>query len=232
MRNKILLLALAVALVIATVAVAEKTSNESSQEQIKAQQQQDKMGQRQGYHKSRGRKLDGDIRGKYHKKMREDREKFAAWLEKNYPDKAQRLAELKDKNGGQFSETAMWIARKYKPIYNAEVKGNTQLVSVLKEGIALRTLALELTTKIKSSTDENQKQELTAQLKDTLNAKFDNIIEKRNLQYVELQKKLVKLQKELKEMEENTAKIKANKDKEVQNKLNRLLGQSTEFGWN
>jgi hypothetical protein len=237
MKNKIRLFTLAIALLIAGTATAEKLDKENTEEGIRTTQQQNRP--ERGIDNHRGRKAngkdrehDGDIRGRYHKKMREDHEKFAAWLEKNYPDKAQRLAELKDKNDDQFSTTAMWIARKYKPIYNAEMQGNTELVAVLKEGIALRTKVWELTTKIENTTDENDKQALVAQLKDTLNAKFDNIIEKRNLQYVELQKKLVKLQKELKEMEENTTKIKANKDKEVQNKLDKLLGQSNEFGWN
>ena len=184
------------------------------------------------HRRSRREKGNDDMQGRYRRKMKGDSEKFMAWLEKSYPEKAQKLAELKDENGGRFSRAAMQIAKKYRPIYNNELKGNTELVSILKDEIALRQRTGEITTKIKATTNEDEKRKLTAELKFTLSEKFDNIIAKRNLQSLDLQKKLGELQKELKEMEEKTVEIKANKDKEVQNKLDNILSKKSEFQWN
>ncbi|MHC4618483.1 MAG: hypothetical protein ACYTEQ_12105 [Planctomycetota bacterium] len=121
---------------------------------------------------------------------------YLEWLEKNYPEQAKELAELKGRDP-ELHQRKTWLAfRKHRRIYEAWRK-NPELGSVLKEDFELKEQRDELLEQIGAATDEDEKERLAEELEDVISSRFEVILKRKQIEYERLLEKLEELKKEV-----------------------------------
>ena len=161
--------------------------------------------------------------------MQKSHEEYIKWLEKNFPDEAQELEELQEKDPEQYFRSAFASRRKYGRIMDAE-KRNPELGEVLKEDLEIQKLSTGLVEEINSAKDK-KRQELIKELESLVSKRFDLIVRKKQLQYEDLQKRLEQMQKELKQRQLEVKKLQESKEKAVKERLSELIDQSEKVNW-
>jgi tRNA/tmRNA/rRNA uracil-C5-methylase (TrmA/RlmC/RlmD family) len=152
------------------------------------------------------------------------------WLQKNDPNKAKELSALKEKDPPAYMRRMMFEMKNYRQIIEAE-QTNPALAEVLKKDLALKQKRNDLLDQIKETTDEAKKKELTDQLKTVIGDRFDLIVQKKQLKYEELKKKLEELQQNVKKSQTELENIKSKKTEQVELHLKDLLNQSEKIDW-
>lgn len=154
------------------------------------------------------------------------------WLKENYPEKAEKLAKLREENPELFSRQMRLNRRKYRRI--AEVaKENPELAKVLKRGLELKEKRGRILKKLKNATDDNQKQQLITELKEVISNRFDVILQRKQAVYNQMLRKLEELKKEV---EKHKTELDKHDDPDFKNKnvntrLQKLVEQTEEFKW-
>jgi hypothetical protein len=164
--------------------------------------------------------------------VREKEAEHLKWLEKNYPDDAGKLAELKKKNPELYFKQLMHSMRTYGKIEQAE-KDNPQLAEVLKSDLQLRREQDKLLGKIKDAATEKEKKQLSEELEKTVSSRFDFIVKRKQIEYEMLLKRLEKLKEDVKTSESTVEKWKDQKFKNdaVKSRVGELLSRSEKFQW-
>lgn len=164
--------------------------------------------------------------------MRYRQAEFLEWLQDNYPEQAEELAELREQNPQLYMRKLALSFETYGKI--AEVaRENPELAKVLKEDLELKKRRDSLLSRIKDTTDDKKKQQLVKELEEVVSARFDLIVERTRIRYEQLSKKLERLKEELKQSE---AKVEKWKDPEfkkqnVKARLEKLLSETEKFSW-
>ena len=168
-------------------------------------------------------------------KMREHMQardnELMTWLQKNDPNKAKELSALKEKDPPAYMRRMMFEMKNYRQIIETE-QTNPALAEVLKKDLALKQKRNDLLDQIKGTTDEAKKKELTNQLKTVIGDRFDLIVQKKQLRYEELKKKLEELQQNVKKSQTELESIKTKKAEQVEQHMKELLSQSEKIDWN
>jgi len=156
---------------------------------------------------------------------------FLEWLAKNYRQEANELGGLKEKDPDLYWKKFDLIREKYWRIFEEE-KRNPELAEVLKEDLELRKRCDELTGKIKGTTDDKEKKDLTGQLEEVVGRRFDLIIRRKQIEYERLLKRVEELQKHLKESKAEIDEWRDEKFKNenVKSRVKELLGAGL-FKW-
>ncbi len=172
--------------------------------------------------------LIGKERGR--ERFHEMETELISWLEKNEPNDANELAALKEKDQRTYERRLAVERKKYRPIIEAE-QTNPALAEVLKKDLGLKQKRNELLEKLKGTTDEKQKKELTAQLKEVIGERFDVILQEKQLKYEELKKKLDELQRSVNKSQAELENYKNNKEDLIKKHLEDLINQTGQFDW-
>jgi len=164
--------------------------------------------------------------------MQEREADHLKWLEKNYPDDAGKLAELKKNNPELYFKQLMHSMRTYGKIEQAE-KDNPQLAEVLKSDLQLRREQDKLLGKIKDAATEKEKKQLSQELEKTVSSRFDFIVKRKQIEYEMLLKRLENLKEDVKKSEATVEKWKDQKFKNdaVKSRIEELLSRSEKFQW-
>ena len=183
----------------------------------------------------RGADMEGSIEGppdreKFRERIQARENELTAWLEKNEPEKAKELAALKVSDPPAYMRRMMFEMRNYRQIIDAE-QTNPALAEVLKQDLPLKQKRNELLEKIRGTTDEKQKTELTKQLKEVIGQRFDLIVQKKQLKYEELKKKLEDLQQTVNKSQAELENMKSKKAEQTEKYLQELLNQSEKLNW-
>lgn len=180
----------------------------------------------------RDRSEDGEHRGhgRMRERMRDHAEKFVQWFEQNYPEKAAQLKKIEEENPELHKQQMLDVLKQYGPVYRAE-KRNPQLAATLKKDIELKDQSNSLVKQIKTAETEKEKKQLTAQLEDVLNQRFDIIVQRKQLQYDEMKKKLENLEKKVAEKQSTLKALKKSKEKEVEARIEELLKTEEKLNW-
>ncbi len=159
-------------------------------------------------------------------------EEHLEWLGKNYPEDANELAELKEKNPEHYPRRLGISIRRWRRIIEAE-KENPELAEVLKENMELRKKQYQLIRKITATEDEAEKEELAAELKEVVNRRFDIIIKRKQIAYEQLLKKLEELKKEIEKSKASVEKWNDTefKKEKVKARIEELLSGKHKFRW-
>ncbi len=192
-----------------------------------------RRGQGRGKEPERGN-MDDDRRGKgrggqWKERVQKRHEEFVAWLGKNYPNEAKKLEDMKDKDPGQYIKQVAEKREKYGEIMEAETKSPTY-AKVLKEDMKLKQTRDGLIRKIKNA-DADQKEELQAELRETVSKRFDIVIKKKEFKYKALKQRLEKLQKQVANRQAELDKLVQSKDKAIADRMKELIGQSEKLNW-
>jgi hypothetical protein len=170
-------------------------------------------------------------REKIREHMQAKENELMTWLQKNDPAKAKELEALKEKDPPAYTRRIMLEMKNYRQIIETE-QTNPALAEVLKKDLVLKQKRNELLDQIKGTTDEAKKKELTAQLKTVVSDRFDLIVQKKQLRYEELKKKLEELQQNVKNSQTELENIKSKKTQQVDQQLKDLLDNSEKIDWN
>lgn len=157
-------------------------------------------------------------------------EELISWLQKNEPGEANELAALKGKDPRAYIRRLSVDMKKYREIIDAE-QTNPAMAELLKKDLVLKQKRNELLEKLKGTTDEKQKAELTAQLKEVLGERFDVVLQKKQLKYEELKKKLEELQQNVNKSQAELENYKNNKENLIKKHLDELINQAGQFDW-
>ncbi len=190
-------------------------------------------GQGRGREPERG-KMDDDRRGKgrggqWKERVQKRHEEFVAWLEKNYPKEAGNLEKQKEKDPAQYVKQVAKKREKYGEIMEAETK-NPKYAKVLKEDMKLKQTRDGLIRKIKNA-NADQKEELQAELRETVSKRFDMVIKKKEFKYKALKQRLEKLQKQVATRQAELDKLVQSKDKAIADRMKELVSQSEKLNW-
>lgn len=194
-------------------------------------------GERKGHGLGRQRNRDdrpGDGKGANGRKSRQMEkryEEYLKWFEKDYPEEANKLSELRGKNPELHRRHLRLSMKKYGRIART-AEENPVLAKVLKENLKLNEERDSLLQQLRKISDE-EKTELVKELKDVLNKKFDLIVKRKQLEYEQLAEKLEELKKEIKASEEKVEKWNDPdfKNKNVEARLEKLLSKQESFEW-
>ncbi|MBN1787927.1 MAG: hypothetical protein JW806_05970 [Sedimentisphaerales bacterium] len=169
-------------------------------------------------------------RARRHSRMRAMEEELMAWLEKNEPDIAKSLTELKEKDPGSYRRRLAIEGRKYREIIEAQ-QTNPELAELLKKDLALKQERNETLEKLKAATNDKEKEALTKELKEIVGKRFDLIIKKKEIKYEELKKKLEQLQERVDKSKAELKSFKDKKDEHINEQLESLISKSNRFDW-
>lgn len=156
---------------------------------------------------------------------------YLKWLEKSYPEEAEKLAELRETKPGLHMRRMALTLKKYRRIFEAEEE-NPELAKVLKEDLVLKQQRDELLEEIKTA-GEDERGELVEELEKVISRRFDLIVERKQIEYEQLLEKLERLKKEVEQKEAKVGKWKDAefKNKSVKARLEELVGKTDEFRW-
>lgn len=163
-------------------------------------------------------------------RMRERHTEYLEWLEKNYPEEAKKLAELKEKKPELYMRQLMLGLRKYGKIFEAS-KENPKLAEVLKEDLILKQKRDKLLGKIKTAGEDDKRKELTEQLEEIVSDRFDLIVKRKQIAYEQLRKELEELKERVKQSEADVERWKELKDEKVKERLKELINLTEKFNW-
>jgi hypothetical protein len=167
--------------------------------------------------------------GRWRDHMERMHNDFIAWLEKNYPEQADALKQLREKEPDKYMERVMEQMNRYEPIMRAE-KSNPKLAQVMKDDLELQKQRDTLVRQIHSAIGKDR-DKLLAELKEVVSRRFDVIMARKQLQYDDLKKRLEDLQKEVTTRENELDKLKSNKDNAVKEHFDELLKQAEKMQW-
>jgi hypothetical protein len=168
--------------------------------------------------------------GRRHGRLRAIEAELISWLEKNEPETAKALAELKEKDQPSYRRRLSIETRKYREIIDAQ-QTNPALAELLKKDLGLKQKRNELLDKLKAATNDKQKEELTAQLKEVIGQRFDLIVQKKQIEYEELKKKLEELQRQIKTSQLELETFKNKKSEHIKEHMENLINKNEQFDW-
>ena len=162
-------------------------------------------------------------------RMRQRHNEYLEWLELNYPERAKKLAELRQAKPELYMRRIALSMRKYGRIAEA-AKENPELAEVLKEDLELKGKRDKLLRKIRAASDDASG-ELTKELKEVIGSRFDLIIKRKQIAYEQLRKRLEELKEQVKQSEAEVEKSKELKDEKVKERLEKLISRTERFNW-
>ncbi len=167
--------------------------------------------------------------GRWLEHLQRRHEEFIQWLEKNNPELAAKLEQIREKDPALYFSRVMEARRRYEPILRAE-KDNPELAEVLKEDLILQKQRDELLKKLRQA-EGTERERLLKELKTLVSRRFDLIIRKKTLQYQELEERIKRLQKEIERRQAEVNKLKQSKEQAVEEHLKELTAQAEKINW-
>jgi len=195
-----------------------------------------RMGQRAGRKPRKGPDMPGGPAGgrkeMVREQMREKHTECLEWLEKNYPEEAKKLAELRGKKPELYRRQIELSLKKYGRIAKA-AKENPELAEALKEDLELKKERDELLGKIRATSDDDEKKKLVKKLEEVVGSRFDLIVKRKQIKYEHLREKLEGLKERVKQSEAEVEKWKDAKFKNenVKARLEELTSKIESFKW-
>jgi len=170
------------------------------------------------------------MREAFRERMQERESEILEWLKKNYPEEAQKLAELKEKDPNLYGRQMATSFRKYGRIMEL-ISEYPELADVFKKDMELRRQQHELLEKIKVATNDDEKKKLTAELEQVIGDRFDIIVKRKQAEYEQLLKRLENLKQEVNRSNAEIEGWKQTKNEKVKERLNELMSKTDRFEW-
>jgi len=158
-------------------------------------------------------------------------DRYLNWLKENYAEEAEKLAELSEKDMDLYLKQLELSLKKYGRIAEA-ARENPRLAEVLKKDLVLKQQQDKLLEEIETAGGD-ERQKLITELEETISSRFDLIVERKQIEYEQLLKKLERLKKEVEQREAKVEKWKDAKFKEesVKARVKELVSETDEFKW-
>jgi hypothetical protein len=182
--------------------------------------------------KPRGRVSGRPRRGRTPPSAHRMQREFLEWLEKNYPEQAQQLAKLKEADPDQYDRTLSLTMKRHQQLFHA-IRNNPEMAELLKKDFELKQKRDQILRKRRRAKNDAAKEDLTAQLEAVLNERFDVIVQRKQMEYEQLRKKLERLKQQVEKSEAEVNKwIEPDfKDKSIKARVEELLNPPNDFKW-
>lgn len=154
---------------------------------------------------------------------------FIEWLQKNYPDKAKELLANRDKDPDRFVQQLGAAMNIYEPIQQAD-QTCPDLAKVLREDLRLQKQRDELIGQIGLAKEEDRAQ-MVKHLREIVSARFDIIIQKKQMYFDRLRSRLEKLQERIDAQAKELEQLKADKEQSVDQRMKELTEQNEAINW-
>ncbi|MCE5186364.1 MAG: hypothetical protein LLF76_09590 [Planctomycetaceae bacterium] len=156
-------------------------------------------------------------------------EAFMEWFLKEYPADHADLIKLRETDAEKYVQRVMDAMTIYEPIQRTQ-KMDTALAAVMKKDIELQKGRDALLLQIRKASSEEQPR-LLKELNDLVAAQFDTIVQKKELQYELLRKRLAKLEQQLDQQALELENLKKNKAQTVEEHVKELMSRSEKISW-
>jgi hypothetical protein len=185
-------------------------------------------GRSEGEHRGKGRPRPGRGGTPMHRLRRE----FLEWLEKDYPEQAQELAKLKEADPDQYDRTLSLSMKRYQRLFQA-VRDNPKMADLLKEDFELKQQRDQILRRLRRAKDDAVRKDLTARLEAVLNERFDVIVQRKQMEYEQLLKKLERLKQQVQKSEAEVNKWKEPdfKNQSIKARVEQLINPKEDFKW-
>jgi hypothetical protein len=211
----------------------KKHDPENAKKLVKLQGGQDQEKFREALRRHGGEEYEKILREHAERWRQQRRAEFLDWLKKNYRREARELESLKDRDPDLYEKRYDAIRKKYGPIYEAERRGNSELVVVLKDDLRLKERRNELIAKIRATKKQDDKRKLIAELEDVVGARYVLILRRKQIEYERLLKWLERVQNHInnRKTEIEEAKKKEIKAENIKQRMKTLLEGKKGFTW-
>jgi len=166
----------------------------------------------------------------YWQQMTQRHKEYIKWLEENYPQEAQKLAKLREKDPKTYARHIHASRKTYSEIMDA-AKENPELAGILKEDLLLKQERNILLKSYRAASDKDKKK-LQKQLEELVAQRFDIVLRKKQLRYEHLRQRLEKLKTRLSQQEAEVNNLKNKKDDAVKSRVQELIGTTEKIDWN
>ncbi len=177
----------------------------------------------------RGEPHKGRRKETFRERLWQKHAEYIKWMEENYPEEAEKLAELREKKPELYIRRCWLSKKRYGRIAEA-AKENPKLAKILKEDLELKKKRDKLLRKIGAASDD-EKKELIGQLEEVVGNRFDLILKRKQMAYERLRKKLERVKERVKRSEAEVEKWKEVRSEEVKERLEELISRSERFDW-
>jgi len=171
-------------------------------------------------------------RGRPSRPSQERHREFLEWLGKNYPEEATKLAKLREQKSDDYDERLGLMLRRYRRVFEA-AREHPELAKLLKEDLELKRERDQLLRRIRRAKDEAVRKDLNAQLEQVVSKRFDLIVQRKQMEYEQLLKRLENLKKQVEESEAEVTRWKEPdfKNQSVKARVDELLSAKEDFKW-
>ena len=156
-------------------------------------------------------------------------EEYFQWLKENFTEEAKMLESIKDKKPDVFEHHLNVSRRQYGGIMDVQ-KRYPALADAMKQDVLLTKQRGVLLANIINA-EGQERENLIAELKKVIDARFDIIVKKKQLQYEALEGRIDWLQKKIEKQKEETQKLIENKDQKTKERLEELLSEVEKMNW-
>jgi hypothetical protein len=171
-------------------------------------------------------------RERWEKWLQERRAAFLEWLDKNMPDEAKELAELKERSPDHYGEKYELVWRRYGRIYDAN-RRNPELAKILLEDVRLQKRRDDLIARIKATKNKREQKSLNTELEEVVGLRYDLIVRRKQIAYEWLLKRLEELQNRINDSRAEILKAQDPKVKaeNIKKRTQELLEEKKGFTW-
>lgn len=154
---------------------------------------------------------------------------FMEWFAKEFPADHAELLKVQDADTEKYVQRVMDLMAIYEPIQRAQ-KYNPPLAAVLKQDLDLQKKRDALLLQIRTAVSDEQPR-LQKELETLVAARFDIIVQKKELLHESLRVRLEKLSQQLDQQALELENLKKNKAQSVEAHVKELLSRSEKMTW-
>lgn len=162
-------------------------------------------------------------------RMAERHDEYVKWFKKEFPEKAQKMEDLREKYPEKYMTLMQGCQRKYSPIMRAQ-RSNPELAKVLKEDIQLQSQRDQLLKELRSA-DKKESKALRKELEEVVSSRFDIILKKKQLRYEDMLKRLRALEKKVNEQQAEVESLKDKKNDTIEQRIEELISKTEKISW-
>jgi hypothetical protein len=154
---------------------------------------------------------------------------FMEWFAKEYSSEHAELLKLRESDAEKYVQRVMDMMTIYEPIQRAQ-RYNPPLADVMKKDIELQKQRDALLLRIRTAGADEQPQ-LLKELETLVSTRFDIIVQKKELQYESLRKRLERLEQQLDQQAMELENLKKNKTQTVEDHIKDLMSRTEKITW-
>jgi len=162
-------------------------------------------------------------------RMAERHDEYVKWFKKEFPEKAQKIEAMREKDPEKYMKLMQGCQRKYSPIMRAQ-RSNPELAKVLKEDIQLQSQRDQLLKELRSA-DKKESKALRKELEEVVSSRFDIILKKKQLRYKDMLKRLQALEKRVNEQQAEVESLKDKKNDTIEQRIEELISKTERISW-